>query len=176
VLAIICEARWGPAAPLTDAQVAELVEQLARRITRCFERQGRLPRAHTQDADQPDEHDASRFDQLCAASIQGGAALAPDGRVIYCLKQHWRDGTSAVSFDPLTFIERLAARADPRRPPSRCRRSRLTDRARHIDPPARDSGPASDSRGAWLRPRCRTLAPKIRGGSMTQLRDESGQA
>jgi hypothetical protein len=36
-------------------------------------------------------------------------ALAPDGRVIYGLKRHWRDGTSAVSFDPLTFIERLAA-------------------------------------------------------------------
>lgn len=36
-------------------------------------------------------------------------ALAPDGRVVYGLKRHWRDGTSAVSFDPLTFIERLAA-------------------------------------------------------------------
>jgi len=36
-------------------------------------------------------------------------ALAPEGRVIYGLKRHWRDGTSAVSFDPLTFIERLAA-------------------------------------------------------------------
>jgi len=36
-------------------------------------------------------------------------ALAPDGRVIYGLRRHWNDGTSAVSFDPLTFIERLAA-------------------------------------------------------------------
>ena len=36
-------------------------------------------------------------------------ALAPDGRVVYGLRRHWRDGTSAVSFDPLTFIERLAA-------------------------------------------------------------------
>ncbi|MBM4015602.1 MAG: hypothetical protein FJ293_11650 [Planctomycetes bacterium] len=35
--------------------------------------------------------------------------LSPDGRVVYGLKRHWRDGTSAVSFDPLTFIERLAA-------------------------------------------------------------------
>jgi len=36
-------------------------------------------------------------------------SLAPDGRVVYGLKRHWRDGTSAVSFDPLTFIERLAS-------------------------------------------------------------------
>jgi hypothetical protein len=42
-------------------------------------------------------------------------ALAPDGRVIYGLKRHWRDGTSAVSFDPLTFIERLAALVPPPR-------------------------------------------------------------
>lgn len=68
-----------PAAPLTDADVAELVEQLARRITRYLERQGRLPRAHTPiDADESAELDASLFDQLCAASIQGGATLAPE--------------------------------------------------------------------------------------------------
>ena len=42
-------------------------------------------------------------------------ALAPNGRVIYGLKRHWRDGTSAVSFDPLTFIERLAALVPPPR-------------------------------------------------------------
>ena len=36
-------------------------------------------------------------------------ALATNGRVVYGLKRPWRDGTSAVSFDPLTFIERLAA-------------------------------------------------------------------
>jgi len=170
--------RFRPAAPLTDADVAELVEQLARRITRYLERQGRLPRAHTPiDGDDSPELEASLFDQLCAASIQGGAALAPksspplarlgqrraprpppvpgslcadrdgfslhanvlvpvgelerlehlcryvtrppiatqrlalapNGRVVYGLKRHWRDGTSAVSFESLTFIERLAA-------------------------------------------------------------------
>ncbi len=36
-------------------------------------------------------------------------ALANDGRVVRGLKRHCRDGTSAVSFEPLTFIERLAA-------------------------------------------------------------------
>lgn len=39
--------------------------------------------------------------------------LAPDGRVLYGFKRHWRDGTSAVSFDPLTFVERLAALVPP---------------------------------------------------------------
>jgi len=43
-------------------------------------------------------------------------ALAPDGRVVYGPKRHWRDGTSAVSFDPLTVIERLAALVPPPRP------------------------------------------------------------
>jgi hypothetical protein len=36
-------------------------------------------------------------------------SLSDDGRVVYRLRHPWRDGTSAVAFDPLTFIERLAA-------------------------------------------------------------------
>ncbi|MBK7641772.1 MAG: transposase [Planctomycetes bacterium] len=36
-------------------------------------------------------------------------SLAPDGRVIYALRRHWRDGTSAIAFEPLDFIARLAA-------------------------------------------------------------------
>ena len=36
-------------------------------------------------------------------------SLAPDGRVIYALRRHWRDGTSAIAFDPLDFLSRLAA-------------------------------------------------------------------
>jgi len=55
-----------------------------------------------------------RLEHLCRyvarpAIATGRLALAADGRVIYGLRRHWRDGTSAVSFDPLTFIERLAA-------------------------------------------------------------------
>jgi heme-degrading monooxygenase HmoA len=41
--------------------------------------------------------------------------LAPNVRVVYGLKRHWRDGASAISFDPLTFIERLAALVPPPR-------------------------------------------------------------
>jgi len=173
-----------------------------------------LPRTHSPaGADEPDEHEASLFDQLCAASIQGGAvlalessrpiarlgqrrpprppplpgslcadrdgfslhakvlvpagelerlehlcryiarppiatqrlALAPDGRVIYGLKRHWRDGTSAVSFDPLTFIERLAARilfaTTPRR---RCDSSLRDEPRLTCHPHAPTSSPTVD--------------------------------
>ncbi len=55
-----------------------------------------------------------RLEHLCRYVARPAIAterlsLARDGRVIYGLRRHWRDGTSAVSFDPLTFIERLAA-------------------------------------------------------------------
>ena len=36
-------------------------------------------------------------------------SLAADGRVIYALRWHWRDGTSAVAFEPLNLLSRLAA-------------------------------------------------------------------
>jgi hypothetical protein len=39
-----------------------------------------------------------------------GAMLPPARRGGWRPKRHWRDGTSAVSFDPHTFIERLAER------------------------------------------------------------------
>ena len=60
------------------------------------------------------EGQRERLEHLCRYVARPAIAterlsLAPDGRVIYRLRRHWRDGTSAVSFDPLTFIERLAA-------------------------------------------------------------------
>ena len=36
-------------------------------------------------------------------------SLAEDGRVVYALHRHWKDGIRAVVFDPLDFIARLAA-------------------------------------------------------------------
>jgi hypothetical protein len=33
----------------------------------------------------------------------------PDGRLMYRLKKHWRDGTSHILFQPLELMERLAA-------------------------------------------------------------------
>jgi len=36
-------------------------------------------------------------------------SLARDGTVIYALRRRWRDGTSAIQFEPLDFLARLAA-------------------------------------------------------------------
>ena len=36
-------------------------------------------------------------------------SLDEDGRVVYRLRRHWKDGTRAVVFEPLDFIARLAA-------------------------------------------------------------------
>jgi len=36
-------------------------------------------------------------------------SLAPDGKWIYALRRRWRDGTSAIQFEPLDFLARLAA-------------------------------------------------------------------
>lgn len=83
--------RFQPAAPLADAGVVELVEQVARRITNYLERQGRLPRAHAPvDVDASPKIDPPRFDQRCAASIQGGAALglAATVDVVLASQQH----------------------------------------------------------------------------------------
>jgi hypothetical protein len=55
-----------------------------------------------------------RLEHLCRYIARppiatGRLSISKSGRVVYGLRRHWRDGTSAVSFDPLTFIERLAA-------------------------------------------------------------------
>jgi len=36
-------------------------------------------------------------------------SLAPAGKWIYALRRRWRDGTSAIQFEPLDFLARLAA-------------------------------------------------------------------
>jgi hypothetical protein len=59
-------------------------------------------------------HQRERLEQLCRYVTRPPLAterlsLAPDGKVVYRLRRHWRDGTAAIAFDPLTFIERLAA-------------------------------------------------------------------
>ncbi|MFQ5505364.1 MAG: transposase [Planctomycetota bacterium] len=36
-------------------------------------------------------------------------SLTEDGRVLYKLKRRWSDGSTHLVFDPLTFLERLAA-------------------------------------------------------------------
>ncbi len=55
-----------------------------------------------------------RLEHLCRYVARPAIAterlsLARDGRVFYGLRRHWREGTSTVSVDLLTFIARLAA-------------------------------------------------------------------
>ena len=59
-------------------------------------------------------HERERLEHLCRYVARpplstDRLSLAPDGKVVYRLRRHWRDGTAAIAFDPLTFIERLAA-------------------------------------------------------------------
>ncbi len=37
------------------------------------------------------------------------SSLSPEGKVVYELRRPWRDGTTHFVFEPLTFLERLAA-------------------------------------------------------------------
>ena len=61
-------------------------------------------------------------------------SLTAEGRVRYRLRRPWRDGTTAMEFDPLTFISRLAALA----------LARPTEQARQ-GPRARTCAKASDA-------------------------------
>ncbi|NOT30112.1 MAG: IS91 family transposase [Planctomycetes bacterium] len=59
-------------------------------------------------------HDRDGLERLCRYLARPPLAterlsIAKDGRVVYALRRHWKDGTSAVVFDPLDFIARLAA-------------------------------------------------------------------
>jgi len=55
-----------------------------------------------------------RLERLCRYVARPPLAterlsLSPEGKVVCRLRCRWRDGTEAVVFDPLTFLERLAA-------------------------------------------------------------------
>ena len=68
---------------------------------------------------------ASRRTIAIAWSICAGVArppfaaerlsLTPDGRVVHELRRAWRDGTTHVVFEPMAFLERLAALVPPPR-------------------------------------------------------------
>lgn len=59
-------------------------------------------------------HDHDGRERLCRYLARPAIAserlsLAENGRVVYRLRRHWKDGTRAVVFAPLDFIARLAA-------------------------------------------------------------------
>ena len=96
--------------------------------------------------------------------------LAPDGRVIYGLKRHWRDGTSAVSFDPLTFIERLAALVPPPRAHQLTYHGVLAPASAWRDLVVPKRAPASTS------PSCGPLAPNSPTAPSSSARSRSSRS
>jgi len=59
-------------------------------------------------------HDRAGLERLCRYIARPAIAserlsIDPDGRVVYRLRRAWRDGTNAIVFEPLAFLERLAA-------------------------------------------------------------------
>ncbi len=64
--------------------------------------------------------DRSRLERLCRYVARPPLASerlsrSADGRVIYRLKQPWRDGTTHIGFEPLELLEKLAALVPPPR-------------------------------------------------------------
>ena len=65
-------------------------------------------------------HDRDRLEHLCRYIARPPFAaerlsLTPSGRVLHELRRAWRDGTTHVVFEPMVFLERLAALIPPPR-------------------------------------------------------------
>ncbi|MCB9882041.1 MAG: transposase [Planctomycetes bacterium] len=100
------------------------------------------------------------------------ASLLDDGRVMYRLRRPFRDGTEAIVFDPLTFLERLAALIPrPRVPRITSRRPRPLRRVAIPSFPLRRNlpNPATTTRSTNPTPRKAPL-PEGRRFSWPQLR------
>ena len=64
--------------------------------------------------------DRHRLERLCRYAARPPLAIKrlsrlADGRLLYALRHRWRDGTTHVGFEPLEFIEKLAALVPPPR-------------------------------------------------------------
>ena len=64
--------------------------------------------------------DRERLERLCRYAARPAVATKrlhelPDGRIAYDLRHNWSDGTTRVVFEPLTFLEKLAALVPPTR-------------------------------------------------------------
>ena len=88
----------------------------------------------------------------------------------YGLKRHWRDGTSAVSFDPLTFIERLAALVPPPRAHQLTYHGVLAPASAWRDLVVPKRAPASTS------PSCGPLAPNSPTAPSNSVRSRSSRS
>jgi len=51
-----------------------------------------------------------KLERLCRSPVAlERLKLLSDGRLLYKLKKHWKDGTSHIIFHPFELLERLAA-------------------------------------------------------------------
>src|SRR5207244_8139039 len=71
-------------------------------------RDDKMPRYQTTEM-----HYEWSFERLCRYAARPAVATErlselPDGRLLYRLKRPWRDGTTAVIFEPQDFIAKLA--------------------------------------------------------------------
>ncbi len=99
--------------------------------------------------------DRHRLERLCRYAARPSLAAerlsrSVDGRLIYQLKQRWRDGTTHIGFEPLELLEKLAALIPPPRvnlvryhgvlaPASRYR-ARVVPAGKGKEPPAPELG------------------------------------
>jgi hypothetical protein len=65
-------------------------------------------------------HDRFRLERLLRYGLRPPVAIdrlsgLPDGRLLYRLKRRWKDGTTHVIYEPLEFMEKLAALVPPPR-------------------------------------------------------------
>ena len=90
--------------------------------------------------------------------------------MLYGLKRPWRDGTSAISFDPLTFIERLAALVPPPRAHQLTYHGVLAPASAWRDLVVPKRAPASTS------PSCGPLAPNSPTAPGTSARSRSSRS
>jgi hypothetical protein len=65
-------------------------------------------------------HDRFRLERLLRYGLRPALAIdrlsgLPDGRFLYRMKRRWKDGTTHVIYEPLEFMEKLAALVPPPR-------------------------------------------------------------
>jgi hypothetical protein len=97
-------------------------------------------------------HERGRLEHLCRYVARPPLAtsrltLSRHGRVLWELRRPWRDGTTHMVFEPLVFLERLAALVPPPRQPQKTYHGVLAPAASWRDEivPPRPSPPSSDT-------------------------------
>jgi len=112
----------------------------------------------------PRERERERLEHLCRYVARPALAAErlselPDGRIAYDLRRPWSDGTSRIVFEPLAFLERLAALVPPPRAhlltyhgvlaPASALRAAIVPRARAVETSNSGGAGAGSAAGPW---------------------------